>query len=73
VVLTVRDKGHWVERPSGPLRYRGNGFPLMKAVMDSVELTHENGDGTAVTMSRRLAPEADGSDEGMALSGERPA
>ena len=57
VVLTVRDTGHWVERPAGPPRYRGNGLPLMQALMDSVELTHDNGDGTAVRMARSLAPD----------------
>ena len=57
VVLTIRDSGHWIERPDGPLRYRGNGLPLMKALMDSVELTHENGDGTAVRMARSLSPD----------------
>ena len=54
VLLTVRDTGHWIERPDGPPRYRGNGVPLMKALMDEVELTH-NGAGTAVRMARRLA------------------
>jgi anti-sigma regulatory factor (Ser/Thr protein kinase) len=57
VVLTVRDTGHWVERPAGPPRYRGNGLPLMQALMDSVELTHDNGDGTAVRMARSLSPD----------------
>jgi anti-sigma regulatory factor (Ser/Thr protein kinase) len=57
VVLTVRDTGHWVERPAGPPRYRGNGLPLMQALMDSVELTHDNGDGTAVRMARTLSPD----------------
>jgi PAS domain S-box-containing protein len=57
VVLTVRDKGHWIDRPHGPPRYRGNGLPLMQAVMDSVELTHDNGDGTAVRMARSLSPD----------------
>jgi PAS domain S-box-containing protein len=57
VVLTVRDKGHWIDRPDGPLRYRGNGLLLMQALMDSVELTHENGDGTAVRMARSLSPD----------------
>jgi anti-sigma regulatory factor (Ser/Thr protein kinase) len=58
VVLTVRDKGHWIERGSeGPPPYRGNGLPLMQAVMDSVELTHENGAGTAVRMARSLSPD----------------
>ena len=58
VVVTVRDKGHWIERGTeGPPRYRGNGLPLMQALMDSVELTHANGDGTAVRMSRSLSPD----------------
>jgi PAS domain S-box-containing protein len=57
VVVTVRDKGHWIERPAGPPRYRGNGLPLMHALMDSVELTHENGDGTSVRMAHSLAPD----------------
>jgi PAS domain S-box-containing protein len=56
VILTVRDRGHWIERGAdGPPRFRGNGLPLMQALMDSVELTHENGDGTAVRMSRSLS------------------
>jgi PAS domain S-box-containing protein len=58
VVLTVRDTGHWVERGAeGPPRFRGHGLPLMQALMDSVELTHENGNGTSVRMSRSLAPD----------------
>jgi PAS domain S-box-containing protein len=57
VVLTVRDKGHWIDRPGGPPPYRGNGFPLMNALMDTVELTHDNGDGTAVRMARTLSPD----------------
>jgi len=58
VVLTVRDKGHWIERgPDGPPPYRGNGLPLMQALMDSVELTHDNGNGTAVRMARSLSPD----------------
>jgi PAS domain S-box-containing protein len=57
VILTVRDKGHWIDRPDGPPRYRGNGLPLMQALMDSVELTHENGNGTAVRMARSLSPD----------------
>jgi PAS domain S-box-containing protein len=56
ILLTVRDRGHWIERPDGPPRYRGNGLPLMQALMDSVELTH-NGKGTAVRMERSLAPD----------------
>jgi PAS domain S-box-containing protein len=55
IVLTVRDSGAWVERPDGQPDYRGNGLPLMEALMDSVELTHSNGSGTEVRMARRLA------------------
>jgi PAS domain S-box-containing protein len=58
VVLTVRDMGGWVDRPDGNLPYRGNGLPLMQALMDSVELTHGNGAGTAVRMARSLVPNA---------------
>jgi PAS domain S-box-containing protein len=58
VVLTVRDEGHWIERGSeGTARYRGNGLPLMEALMDTVELSHANGAGTAVRMARSLAPD----------------
>jgi PAS domain S-box-containing protein len=58
VLLTVRDHGHWIERgPDGPPRYRGNGLPLMQALMDTVELTHDNGNGTAVRMARSLSPD----------------
>jgi PAS domain S-box-containing protein len=57
VVLTIRDEGGWVERPDGNLPYRGNGLQMMEALMDSVELTHENGGGTAVRMARSLVPE----------------
>jgi anti-sigma regulatory factor (Ser/Thr protein kinase) len=44
-----------VERPNGPADHRGNGLPLMEALMDSVELSHENGSGTEVRMARALA------------------
>ena len=57
VVLTIRDMGGWVERPDGNLPYRGNGLHLMEALMDSVELTHGNGAGTAVRMARSLVSE----------------
>jgi PAS domain S-box-containing protein len=57
VILTIRDDGGWVERPNGNLPYRGNGLPLMQALMDSVELTHGNGSATAVRMARSLAPD----------------
>ena len=59
VVLTIRDTGGWVERPDGNLPYRGNGLPMMEALMDSVEFTHGNGAGTAVRMARSLSPAPD--------------
>jgi PAS domain S-box-containing protein len=55
VIVTIRDNGGWVERPNGNLPYRGNGLPMMQALMDSVELTYGNGNGTAVRMARSLA------------------
>jgi PAS domain S-box-containing protein len=64
ILLTVRDSGSWIERPNGPPRYRGNGLPLMEALMDEVKLSHSNGSGTSVTMSRSLAPLAHGGAEG---------
>ena len=57
VVLTIRDQGGWVDRPDGNLPYRGNGLPMMEALMDTVELTHGNGAGTAVRMARSLSPD----------------
>jgi PAS domain S-box-containing protein len=55
ILLTVRDSGAWIEQPGAPPDYRGNGLPLMEALMDSVELTHANGSGTEVRMARSLA------------------
>jgi len=55
VIVTVRDSGGWVDRPDGPAPYRGNGLPLMTALMDSVELKHANGSGTEVRMARTLS------------------
>lgn len=57
VVLTIHDSGGWIERPDGNLPYRGNGLPLMEALMDSVELVHGNGAGTSVRMARSLVSE----------------
>jgi anti-sigma regulatory factor (Ser/Thr protein kinase) len=59
VVLTISDDGAWIDRPDGSLPYRGNGLPLMHALMDTVELTHDNGSGTAVRMARSLAAAPD--------------
>jgi PAS domain S-box-containing protein len=54
LVLQVSDRGDWVERPNGKLPHRGRGLALMKALMDSVELTHDRG-GTTVRMERAIA------------------
>jgi anti-sigma regulatory factor (Ser/Thr protein kinase) len=54
VVLEVTDRGAWIERPDGGLPHRGRGLPLIEALMDAVELSHDNG-GTTVRMERALA------------------
>jgi PAS domain S-box-containing protein len=51
VVLEVADRGSWIDRPEGTLPHRGRGIALMKALMDAVQLTHEDG-GTTVRMER---------------------
>jgi anti-sigma regulatory factor (Ser/Thr protein kinase) len=56
VVLEVRDRGRWIDRDGGPLPHRGRGLILIDAVMDEVELSHENG-GTTVRMERRIEGE----------------
>ena len=57
VVLEVRDGGHWVERPNGPLPFRGHGLRLMEALMDSVEVNRSK-QGTSVRLRRHLACQA---------------
>jgi PAS domain S-box-containing protein len=52
-LMTVRDNGSWIERAER-LPYRGHGLPMMEALMESVEVVHDE-DGTAVQMERRLA------------------
>jgi anti-sigma regulatory factor (Ser/Thr protein kinase) len=54
VVLEVADQGGWIERPEGGLPHRGRGLPLMQALMDAVELRHDNG-GTTVRMERGVS------------------
>ena len=64
VAIAVRDRGTWREPQERP--GRGRGLPLMRKLMDSVEVQPRPG-GTTVLMRRRLAaareaaPEADGS------------
>jgi anti-sigma regulatory factor (Ser/Thr protein kinase)/putative methionine-R-sulfoxide reductase with GAF domain len=50
VRLTVRDRGRW--RPARG-EHRGRGVPLMRELMDEVEI-HDTGDGTEVRMQRAL-------------------
>jgi PAS domain S-box-containing protein len=57
VLVEVRDSGAWVERPNGPLPHRGHGLPLMKAFVDSVEISRSE-EGTSVRLRRRLACQA---------------
>ena len=57
VLVEVRDTGAWVERPNGPLPHRGHGLPLMKAFVDSVEISRSE-EGTSVRLRRRLACQA---------------
>ena len=55
VELVVTDPGRWRE---GGGDGRGRGMPLMKELMDSVEVTH-TAEGTTVTMRRRLRVPSD--------------
>jgi anti-sigma regulatory factor (Ser/Thr protein kinase) len=57
VLIEVSDSGHWVERPDGPLPFRGHGLPLMEALMDSVEVERRD-DGTLVRLGKQLACQA---------------
>jgi PAS domain S-box-containing protein len=57
VVLEVHDSGTWIERPDGPLPYRGHGLPLMEALVDSMEIRRSEA-GTTVRLRRQLACQA---------------
>jgi PAS domain S-box-containing protein len=59
IEIEVRDSGHWVERPDGPLPFRGHGLPLMEALMDSVEVTRED-EGTSIRLAKQVPCEASG-------------
>ncbi|MEA2194222.1 MAG: hypothetical protein QOG42_656 [Solirubrobacteraceae bacterium] len=52
IAVTVRDQGTWREPQETP--DRGRGLPLMRKLMDAVEVQPRPG-GTTVRMSRRLA------------------
>ena len=57
IEIEVRDSGHWVERPDGPLPFRGHGLPLMEALMDSVEVVRGD-EGTSVRLARQVPCQA---------------
>jgi serine phosphatase RsbU (regulator of sigma subunit)/anti-sigma regulatory factor (Ser/Thr protein kinase)/anti-anti-sigma regulatory factor len=50
--VTVSDDGRWRGPPVDP-GYRGRGLTIMRSLMDSVEIDHDE-DGTAVMMDRQL-------------------
>jgi anti-sigma regulatory factor (Ser/Thr protein kinase) len=54
VELVVRDRGGWTDGDSPD---RGRGLPLMRALMDSVEVDHRP-TGTRITLRRRLRARA---------------
>jgi serine phosphatase RsbU (regulator of sigma subunit)/anti-sigma regulatory factor (Ser/Thr protein kinase) len=51
ITVVVRDRGQW-RPPRG--RHRGRGLPLMRAMMEAVDVRHDD-DGTTVTLRRTLA------------------
>jgi anti-sigma regulatory factor (Ser/Thr protein kinase) len=55
VELVVSDPGRWRE---GGAEGRGRGVPLMRELMDTVDMTHTEA-GTTVTMTRRLRVPSD--------------
>jgi serine/threonine-protein kinase RsbW len=55
LVLTVRDHGRWLDRPSHP--DRGRGLRVMQAVVDELDLS-PGADGTTVELRKRLRAEA---------------
>jgi anti-sigma regulatory factor (Ser/Thr protein kinase) len=52
--LTVRDEGRW-RAPRGA--HRGRGLPLMRALMETVDVQHTD-DGTVVVLERTLGRNA---------------
>jgi anti-sigma regulatory factor (Ser/Thr protein kinase) len=50
ITVTVRDRGHW-RAPRGT--HRGRGLPMMRALMDSVDVQH-SADGTTVVLRRAV-------------------
>jgi PAS domain S-box-containing protein len=57
VSITVRDSGRWRE-PRG--ENRGRGLRLIEAVMDSLTVVKSKGEGTEVTMVRKLSGSENG-------------
>ncbi|MFD2416812.1 SpoIIE family protein phosphatase [Amycolatopsis pigmentata] len=54
--IAVRDNGRWLHTPSSPA-HRGRGLTLMRALTDNVDVVTGT-EGTAVRLTRRIAPEA---------------
>lgn len=51
IVVEVRDRGHWLERPPDP--HRGRGLQVMRAVIDEVDID-PGGNGTTVRLRHRV-------------------
>jgi anti-anti-sigma factor len=56
LTVVVRDRGRW--KPPADVAHRGRGLPLMRALMDTVDVASDE-DGTVVRMRRRLAQRPD--------------
>ena len=61
ITISIRDTGSW--RPPHDDPFRGHGLPLIRKLMDEVEVNPRTG-GTTVVMRRRLGAEAEGSAAG---------
>ncbi|HWC26562.1 MAG TPA: ATP-binding protein, partial [Solirubrobacteraceae bacterium] len=68
VAISVRDRGAW--RPPHDEPHRGRGLPLIRRLMDAVDVQPRPG-GTTVLMRRRLAagPGGPGAAEGSLAQG----
>ncbi|GGG19716.1 anti-sigma regulatory factor [Rhodococcoides trifolii] len=52
LVVTIADTGTWLEH--GPTPNRGRGLRLAEAISDSVDVHHDGGTGTLVTLTWNL-------------------
>ena len=58
VELVIRDPGRWRGGEAEDGGGRGRGMPMMRELMDTVDVVH-TGEGTTVTMTRRLRVPSD--------------